>query len=180
MEDMVISGLLVGLLAPAVITDLRYRRIPNTLVLPFWGIALLTGLIVGGPTGLASSSAGLGSALLVSLLFWFPGWLGAGDVKLMAAAGALIGGSLVWPALGAVAISGLVLALGALVWRGLLGRALQRYWASAALSIGGRKAVYIEPDQTEQDVRLPYALAIALGTGSVWLIHIGMMPRLPG
>lgn len=176
MEATVVSILLLFLLLVAVITDLAARRIPNLLVLPFWLLAPAIHFLLAGVSGLLASLAGLGVALGVGLVFWLPRWLGAGDVKLMAAVGGLVTVSLVWQALAATALCGLVLALSALAWRGMAGRALQRYWASIALTVAGRKAVYIRPEQSEQEVRLAYALAIAGGTAIVWLMHLGVLP----
>src|SRR4051794_27801053 len=80
-------------LAVATFTDLRSRRIPNWLVLPF----LVAGFVVSGwlhgATGIAQSLAGLGvGALLFGILSWMGG-MGMGDVKLCAAIGVWIGPS---------------------------------------------------------------------------------------
>ncbi len=178
MMELAITLCLAALLIPAMITDLQSRRIANALVFPFWGIALALGLLFGGMAGLGASAAGLGIALVAGLVFWFPGWLGAGDVKLMAAVGGLTGAPLVWHALAAVALSGLLLALGALLWRGLLSSALQRYRASLAMTLAGRQLIYLRPGADEEQVRLPYALAIGFGTGWVWLGQAGFIPAL--
>ena len=77
--------------AVATFTDLRNRRIPNWLVLPF----LLAGIVVSawmhGWHGMGQSFAGMGLGLLIyGFLFWMGG-MGAGDVKLCVAIGAWIG-----------------------------------------------------------------------------------------
>ena len=83
-------------LATAVVIDVRTRRIPN------W----LTGAIAGAGFGMAfgggvvtPAQAALG--LLAGLLLMMPGHLigatGAGDVKLMAAVGAVVGPGMVLP-----------------------------------------------------------------------------------
>ncbi len=79
-----------GLLAVACAFDIRTRRIPNWLV----SVLALSGIVVTVATaprlsvGLAASLGGL----MVGLLIWLPSWLfrllGAGDVKMFAAAGA--------------------------------------------------------------------------------------------
>jgi pilus assembly protein CpaE len=81
----------VIVLAIASFTDLRNRRIPNWLVLPF----LLAGIVVSGWLhgwhGVGQSFAGMGLGLLIyGFLFWMGG-MGAGDVKLCVAIGAWIG-----------------------------------------------------------------------------------------
>src|SRR6266496_1703650 len=108
-------GLLAGavfsiLLLLAAVEDVRSRRIPNALVAP---IALL-GLVYSGfiPPSLGGALRGF-EGLLMGLICWLPfyvfGWLGAGDVKMFAAAGAWLGpmraveGTFVAALLGAVA-----------------------------------------------------------------------------
>jgi prepilin peptidase CpaA len=83
--------LLVMLLAAAVF-DVRYRRIPNWVTLSgvVLGIALNT--IIGAPVaGLGFSLAGLGIAFGIYVALYALRAMGAGDVKLMAAIGALVG-----------------------------------------------------------------------------------------
>ena len=71
--------------------DLRSGRIPNALSLAGAMLGLIIHLELGGLGGLLHSLAGLGLGLALML----PGYLvrstGAGDVKLMAAVGALLG-----------------------------------------------------------------------------------------
>src|SRR5262245_43225428 len=75
----------------ALMTDLRSRRIPNWLT----GSALLIGLVVntylGGLQGTLSSVQGIGLGLAMLLPFYLLRTMGAGDVKLLAAFGALLG-----------------------------------------------------------------------------------------
>lgn len=117
--------LLLVFAAACAVTDLRRRRIPNWLT--------VTGALTGfafhawrsGLEGLAFAGAGCGAAFGVyGLLFLLRG-MGAGDVKMMAAMGALIGWNnwLLLFALSAV-IGGLVAVLTILA-RGRLRQTLQ-------------------------------------------------------
>jgi prepilin peptidase CpaA len=83
----------VSFMVPALICDLRQRRIPNFLSIAGFiaGIALHGWLAGWHGFGLSLLS---GLTLLVTMFGLFAlGWLGAGDVKLLAAAGA-VGGDL--------------------------------------------------------------------------------------
>ena len=83
--------LLVLLLAAAVF-DVLYRRIPNWLTVSgvVMGIAINTA--IGPPVaGLVFSLAGLGVAFGIYVALYALRAMGAGDVKLMAAVGALVG-----------------------------------------------------------------------------------------
>ena len=95
--------------------DLATRRIPNWLTFGLMGLGVVTGFIAGGLEGLADSLQGL---LLGGALLFIPfllGGMGAGDVKLLAAIGALKGSSFVLRAFLYGALAGGALALGALL-----------------------------------------------------------------
>ena len=95
--------------------DLARRKIPNWLTFGLMGLGLVMGFIAGGLEGLADSLQGL---LLGGALLFIPfllGGMGAGDVKLLAAIGALKGSSFVLRAFLYGALAGGALALGALL-----------------------------------------------------------------
>ena len=77
----------------AVIGDLRSRTIPNWLSRVRGGGWNLCGAWNGGARGAAMAVAGAGAGFAILLLFHLLGGLGGGDVKLMAAFGALLGPS---------------------------------------------------------------------------------------
>ena len=75
----------------AAYTDIDRRKIPNVLTFP----AMLLGVgyhgLTYGVPGLIFSVAGLVTGFGLLILFYFMGGMGAGDVKLMAAVGAVLG-----------------------------------------------------------------------------------------
>lgn len=75
----------------ACIFDTHKQRIPNYLVLALILIGLYINTINAGWTGLTFSLKGLSLGLLLLLPFYLLGGFGAGDVKALAALGALIG-----------------------------------------------------------------------------------------
>jgi prepilin peptidase CpaA len=87
----VFQALLLLIATAAAITDIRRRRIPNSLVLMGWVSGLVLNSLAYGMPGFLASLKGAGLALLVYLpLFAFRA-MGAGDAKLMAAIGAICG-----------------------------------------------------------------------------------------
>jgi prepilin peptidase CpaA len=98
----------------AVAYDLRTRTIPNWLSAS--GVA--AGVVCAGWRGAACALAGAAGGFAVFLVLHWLGGLGGGDVKLMAAFGALLGARDVWAAAALAAIAGGVLACAALLRRG--------------------------------------------------------------
>jgi prepilin peptidase CpaA len=143
----------------AAVIDLRTRRIPNALTgaLAVIGVGIAAGKL--GPIGLGGAL--LGCAL--GLAFMLPGHLfgatGAGDVKLFAAAGALLGPATTVQAFLYTAIAGGVLALAVAIRR----RRLQRTLGAAARLVGQRDGAAEAIESPEADNRFAYAPAIAVG-----------------
>lgn len=94
---MVVAGLVVAWLSLLSGYDIRQRRLPNWLTLPAAVLVPAVAAAAGrGPAALAGAAALTGVYLVVHLIA--PAGLGAGDVKLAAALGALTGsfGADVW------------------------------------------------------------------------------------
>ena len=169
-------------LAVAAFPDLRSRRIPNWLVLPF----LMAGIVVSpwrndwdglgrgvwpgtghgfGWHGLGQSCAGMGlGVLLYGLLFWMGG-MGAGDLKLCAAIGAWIGPMQLFIALVITSLAGGIMVLAWLAWRGFL----RKMFLSAGDLVCGsqRRGIQSDPEPSLAELlkrKMPYAPAIAIGT----------------
>ena len=144
----------------AAVIDLRTRRIPNALT----GALAMAGLSIAaaklGPIGLGGAL--LGCAL--GLAFMLPGHIfgatGAGDVKLFAAMGALIGPRAILSAFLYTAIAGGILAVVIAVRRRRLAESVNG--VAALVATGGFSAVEIEAPARHN--RFAYAPAIAVGT----------------
>src|SRR3954467_10597166 len=81
-----ILGLLV--LAAAVATDLRRRKIPNALTVPALAAIVAASGCARAWSGVAASLGGAVVCAAPLFLAALPGWVGMGDVKLIAVAGA--------------------------------------------------------------------------------------------
>src|SRR3954466_3907979 len=82
---------LIGVTGIAAITDLYSRRIPNALAVAGFVAGLSLNAWLNGWGGLAQSVMGFGLAVLIYVPLFLLRAMGGGDVKLMAAAGAIVG-----------------------------------------------------------------------------------------
>lgn len=158
---------LVGLLAGAVTTDLKERRIPNKLT----GPGLLAGLILGaavegGVPFAALAGAGLG--LAICLPFVVLGGIGGGDAKLLMAVGAFVGPGGLLSVVLYGALAGGVLALGNAVRRGAIVPVLMNSGRLFVYLITlGRHGERYGLDSPHAHA-VPYGLAIAAGALATW------------
>lgn len=91
--------------------DVRYRRIPNLVVLATLIAGLVINTTLGSWHGTIVSLQGFGLAFVPMLLLHLFGAMGAGDVKLAGAVGAVLGVSLVPSALLIIVMLGAALAI---------------------------------------------------------------------
>jgi prepilin peptidase CpaA len=147
-------------LAAAVVIDLRSRRIPNLLTAAM--AVLGVGLAATGSSGLtvAASMGGMVLGLLLMLPGHALGATGAGDVKLMAAVGAIVGPGLVLPAFLFTCIAGGVLAVVVAIRRRRL-----------AETVAGTGRLIVAPGHARSEIqgaaatrRFAYGPAIAAGS----------------
>ena len=140
--------------------DLYTRRVPNPLT---FGVAFV-GLVLAGihatNVTLLGALAGLGVGLALMLPGHVVGATGAGDVKLFAALGTLLGPARTGMAFLYVALAGGILAVVIAYFRGRLRATLDN--TAAIVSSGGGAAAAIE--QPIAHNRFAYAPAIAVGT----------------
>jgi prepilin peptidase CpaA len=112
------SVLLVPLAAIITYYDVRYRRIPNVFVLATLISGLFLNFIFNGTGGVLLSAAGCLLGLGVMLTLHVLGAMGAGDVKLFAAIGAVVGANFVIPTFLVVVLTGGVLGVYTMVRAG--------------------------------------------------------------
>lgn len=139
--------------------DLRTGRIPN----PLTGALALTGFSLAGLGLTGQSMAGAAVGGLLGMLLMLPGHVlggtGAGDLKLLAALGTLLGPAGVLMAFLYGAIAGGLLALVHAWRRGRLGTTLDRTGRLAAARPGARQEI----DASAAVSRFAYGPALAAG-----------------
>lgn len=168
-------GMLCVLLVLAAVLDCRTFKIPNWLT----GGGLLLGLAgsalfpVQMGIWLSGSLAGAGVGLLLMLPLYALKSTGAGDVKLMAMAGAFLGLPDIWYTALATFITGGVAALAFALYKGALGRMLRQLlhvtqMATFSAVAGIRPTAGTAPYQSAG--KIPYGISIAIGTITYILI----------
>ena len=151
--------LAIGAVGGAVI-DLRTRRVPNALT-----VGLAASGVAAAATGLSGVTVGASlTGFALGLALMLPGHLiagtGAGDVKLFAASGTLVGPVTIATAFVYTAIAGGVIALVIAIRR----RRLQHTLATTAGLVSGNAADAAAIESPLANNRFAYAPAIAIGT----------------
>lgn len=72
-------------------TDLKYRRIYNKITIPFLILGIIVNVYMNGLDGLLFSIKGIGIGFAILLIPFILGWIGGGDVKLLASVGSWVG-----------------------------------------------------------------------------------------
>jgi len=164
-------AVLTVLLAIAVTTDLRARRIPNWLTVGGTVLALGIGAVqVGGvPT---QALVGLGVALCLGFPLFALRGIGAGDAKLLAMVGAFVGPGVLLSVVLYAGIAGGILAAFSAIRRGVI---LPVLIGSKELALhlvtfgrlGSRRSLDMPGAHT-----VPYGVAIAAGTVAAWFFPV--------
>ena len=150
--------------AIACVWDLKSARIPNWLTFTAAAVAIVFHTFAPEGSGLGVAARGL----VIGLAVFFPVFalraMGAGDIKLLGALGAWLGGKAVLFVAIYASIAGAVLALIVMAARGYLRegltniKALVMFWW-----VEGLKPVPALTLDAPNSVRLPYAVPIAVG-----------------
>jgi prepilin peptidase CpaA len=157
--DALVIGVIAAGVGGAAAIDVASRRIPNAMAALTGGAGVL--MAATGASGITVWSSLLG--FVIGLALMLPGHLfgatGAGDVKLFAAAGAVLGAARTVEAFVFVAIAGGVLALAIACARGRLARTVTQ----TARLIGRQKDARAAIESPAENNRFPYGPAIAAG-----------------
>ena len=158
----------------AAATDLRNRRIPNELTLGTLAAGMILQAGLGGSTGLLLAVLGLLAAGLPALLLFALRAMGGGDVKLLAACGALLGPAAGLELLLATAVAGGLLAAASVA----AGRAWRTTGRNLGLLLGHWRARGLAPCPAvslgrSRGVAIPYGVAVAAGMLFVFASRVG-------
>jgi prepilin peptidase CpaA len=155
-------------------SDVRSRRIPNTLTLSGLALALVVraawSVHAGSGAPLLSGLGGFAIAFAVSLPLFLVRGLGGGDVKLLAMAGAFLGIEHVVAGLLISAVAGGVMGIWQAVRMRMLASVL-RGCRDLVLYCGTLGRAGARPVlESSGAITIPYGVAIAIGSMAGWLV----------
>ena len=156
--DLLINLILIVLFVSAAVTDLKWKKIFNlqTYTAIICGISLHS--LMAGWDGALFSFSGLlvGSALL--LVFFLMGGVGAGDVKLLGAIGALKGTTFVLWNMFYTGLIGGAMAIAVIILKGAGGKIFKNMFQFL------RHPLTAQNEETKKEnLYIPYGVAISIG-----------------
>ena len=169
--------LIICYLALALASDIRTRKIPNRLTFPAAAAGLSINAYQYGWDGCIASALGLALGLAFLLIPYLMGGIGAGDVKMLGALGALAGPKIISYGFAFGAILGGIIAV-IIIFLRRFGihdiRSIKQSFLSLLLLRS--KALMDSHEERESPGTLPYSLPLAGGA----LVALLFNERLPG
>lgn len=167
------GGLFLALVTVACVSDVRMRRIPNSLVLALAVGGIAFSLVRMPPVqGIIASLGGIGVGLAIWIGFYALGVLGAGDVKFFAAASAWLGPAGSWRAALVAAAVGGALAVLYLLRQSKLASTLHRM---ALLPLSHSLDISSVQEMSDSDAKRQLPYGVALGVG---VVVVAMFPAV--
>ena len=163
----------------AAISDIRIKKIPNKLTLPFFGAGIVYQLAFHGLAGLGEGFLGFAAGFGLLFLLWVIGSGGGGDVKLMGGLSMWLGwkltimvliGSVVFAAIGTFGV-----VVYSMFSRGVYDTK-DKYLATGKLK-KGEKPKKEKLEQKQHRRPMGYAVPVALAT---WVVVAWQLPQFPG
>ncbi len=169
---------LIGTCLVVMVTDGKWHCIPNWLTFPAVGLGFLTNGLLDGWSGFGLAVGGMVLALLIALPLFALDILKAGDVKLLAAWGAIKGAVqpitysfVLWAFLYGALVGG-AMALVLLVRAkavGIIGQRLRAWYLSFPwLPVGTMRPL---PEAKPLQTPMPYGVALSIGALLAWLLE---------
>lgn len=161
-SSLLLSGLALGLLGAA-FTDVREGRIPNWLTFSLAAFGIGVQSWEHGWHGFLFSVEGLSVGLACLMFFYIKGGMGAGDVKLLGAIGAILGPAQVVMAFAFAAMLGGLYSLALLSNQGGLWHAWNRVFLLLS-TLKVTRTLPVTDESIPAEPKLRYALVLGLGT----------------
>jgi prepilin peptidase CpaA len=170
--DIPLAIILMTLMGASVVQDWRFRKIPNRFTFPAMAIAIIYHTFFAGLNGLYFSLGGFGLGIGFFIIPYLLGGMGAGDAKLMGAAGAILGPKGIFVAtIVTVAAGGVYAAILFLMNLDYSRFVLRRLWTTFKTFIFTMQFIPIPPGKEEKQPVLRFAIPIAIGTMSYLILE---------
>ncbi|MEA1946071.1 MAG: prepilin peptidase [Thermodesulfobacteriota bacterium] len=164
--------LLSSVLMVAAVIDIRVHKIPNLLTFPTMVLGLVYYGMTNGWNGLLFSLGGLALGIALFFIIYLMGGMGAGDVKLMGAVGAIIGSKgILLTALFSALVGGVYAVIILLFNIQYLKDLIKRSYITIKSFVFTRQFIPIPAERYEKKPKLCYGVAIAIGTFSYLLLE---------
>ncbi|SOC37258.1 A24 family peptidase [Ureibacillus acetophenoni] len=157
-----IEIVLLLVLLISIVTDIYSRKILNVVTIPAILVGLIYYTVHSGLNGLWFSFSGFILGLVLLLIPFLFGGMGAGDVKLMAAIGALMGTVFVFHTFLFTALIGGVISIFILLRRMNIKQVIAHMYMTFIVFRGKTKEVHVSTEQ-KYKFSFPYGIAIVLG-----------------
>jgi prepilin peptidase CpaA len=155
--------ILVIILLICIITDIKYRKILNIVTLPAILFGIVFSLITSGLAGFLFSGKGFIVGLSLLLIPYLLGGMGAGDVKLMAAIGAMMGTSFVFYSFIYTALIGGIIGLIIIFKTNGFKNTIKSFLFNVVFLRSSLGSIILSNDK-KSSISFPYGIAIVLGT----------------
>jgi prepilin peptidase CpaA len=156
--------LLTIVLLISFVTDIRSRKILNIVTLPAILFAFTYHAATAGVEGFLFSGKGFLVGLGLLLIPYLLGGMGAGDVKLMAAIGALMGTSFVFYSFIYTALIGGMIAILLIIKTNGFKNTIKSFFYNVILFRSNLGSMIVEKNKKSSSISFPYGIAIVLGT----------------
>jgi prepilin peptidase CpaA len=172
---------LAGILLASAVTDLKYKKIPNMFTFSTVIVALAYHCATQGWRGVLFSLGGLALGIAFFIFPYILGGMGAGDVKLMGAVGAVLGPAGAFNAFLLTAVAGLACLLLVLLRHLQYSRlVIARATRILKTLFVTRNLAYLPATEEEKERKpiLCYGVAIAGGTLCLlgWMSYFDRLP----
>jgi prepilin peptidase CpaA len=162
----VADAIVLCLVVVCATTDILRGKIYNSVTYPAVGIGLILAALSKGEPTLLSSGLGLVIGFFPLFIIFVVGGLGGGDVKLMAAIGAVKGYPFIVYAMFYTGLVGALMAVSAMIWRGVLFKSMRNILRTILTSIvPGFETVPLDPADS-----YPIHFGFAICMGTLWAL----------
>ncbi len=155
---------ILAILILASINDLFYKKIPNWLTFSSLLFGIIFQSVFRGYDGFIFSLQGAGIGFVIPFIIYLAGGFGAGDVKLMAAIGSLVGPKEIFIIFIFSSLLSGIWAIILLSIHGFILHTLKRYYTILKTLFFARQLVYIPPLSREKGLKIRFGIMVALGT----------------